>query len=119
MDFTKFDRKPAHVNTIFIYKFLCMKSITIHLLISVLILSLHAGAQLNKDNLYVPIEEKSQRAKQGFSSEHKNMRIYYIKAKPSLRKEFSNVGKYTNLETALKGSKITIQELSSGGAVNT
>lgn len=83
-----------------------------------LFIAWNAPAQLSKDNLVVPFSE-SQAAKQGFSQGHKKIKLYYIKAKPSLHKEFANMGKYTTLETAIKQSKITIQEVGDGGSVNT
>lgn len=87
-------------------------------LILLLLMVWSASAQLSKDNLNVPVSE-SQAVKEGYSQGHKKMKIYYIKAKPSLEKEFKNMGNYTNLETAISQSKIKIQEVSGGGTVNT
>jgi hypothetical protein len=81
--------------------------------------ALQCRAQLNKDNLYVPFSDSSQVVKPGHSTQYKKMKVYFIKAKPSLYTEFKNMGKYTTLETALSQSKITVQELNAGGAVNT
>lgn len=75
-------------------------------------------SQLNKDNLYSPVNESTGAAKQGFAAGYKNMKIYFIKAKPSLAKEYKGVGNYTTLEKALNQSKISVKELSSGGSVN-
>jgi hypothetical protein len=76
-------------------------------------------AQLQKDNLHMPFQETTNVPKSGYSSQHKNIKIYYIKAKPSLYKEFANMGKYTTLEKALNESKIKVEEVSVGGSVNT
>jgi hypothetical protein len=81
-------------------------------------IAFHAPAQLNKANLYVPFNESSQTVKDGFSSEHKKIKLYYIKAKPSLSQQFKGMGKYTTLENAIKQSKIKVQELGTG-SVNT
>jgi len=96
-----------------------MKEIKMTLFIAAIMVTMNATAQLNKYNLYVPVDESSQKVKDGYSTEHKKIRLYYIKAKPSLYKEFRNMGKYTNLEAAIKQSKIKVEELSSGGTVNT
>jgi hypothetical protein len=96
-----------------------MKKINVILIVASLVIVFNASAQLNTYNLYVPVDGTSQKVKAGYSDEHKKIRLYYIKAKPSLYKEFKNMGNYTNLETALKQSKIKVDELSSGGTVNT
>lgn len=89
-------------------------------LLIVLALSLSGvHAQLQKDNLYMPFQETTNAPKTGYSSQHKNIKIYYIKAKPSLYKEFANMGKYVTLEKALNESKIKVEEVSAGGSVNT
>lgn len=78
-----------------------------------------AVAQFNKKNLNLPENDFSQAVKSGNASQYKNLRIYFIKAKPSLQKELIGLGQYTNLETALIQSKITVRELNAGGTVNT
>lgn len=77
------------------------------------------SAQLNKKNLHLPAADFSQAVKAGYASQYKKMRIYFIKAKPSLQQELKGIGQYTNLESALLQSKITVQELNAGGTVNT
>jgi hypothetical protein len=84
-----------------------------------LMIACQAPAQLKTDNLYTPISESGQTVKAGYSTQYKKVKLYYIKAKPSLYKEFANQGRYTNLENALKQSKIKVQEVGSGGTVNT
>ncbi|MBL7740588.1 MAG: hypothetical protein JNK14_15320 [Chitinophagaceae bacterium] len=96
-----------------------MKKIRTGLSLILLMIAFHAPAQLQRDNLYTPFQESSQTVKPGFSAQHKKIKLYYIKAKPSLYKEFTGIGKYTTLETALQQSKIRVQEVSSGGTVNT
>ncbi|MBL7745290.1 MAG: hypothetical protein JNN00_17580 [Chitinophagaceae bacterium] len=96
-----------------------MKKIRSILSLILLMTTLTAPAQLQRENLYVPFNETSQTVKAGFASQFKKIKLYYIKAKPSLYKEFTGIGKYTTLETALNQSKISVQELSSGGTVNT
>jgi hypothetical protein len=96
-----------------------MKKITLLLSLLVMLISIQSTAQLNRDNLYVPFNEGSQLVKSGYSSLHKKMKLYFIKAKPSLYNEFKNTGNYMTLEDAIKQSKINVQETSSGGTVNT
>lgn len=88
-------------------------------IITALLISLSVRAQLNTGNFYMPMADAVHAAKAGFVTEHKKIRLYYIKAKPSLYKEFAGLGKYTTLEDALKNSKILVQEISAGGSVNT
>jgi len=95
-----------------------MKKIIAAQLILLLVFTGSAKAQLQKDNLNIPFNESSQTAKSGFFSQHKKVRLYYIKAKPSLYKEFMNMGKYTTLENAIKQSKIRVREMGSE-SVNT
>jgi hypothetical protein len=96
-----------------------MKIITSPLVIILLMITSNAPAQLQRVNLFIPFNESSQVVKNGFSSQHKKVKIYYIKARPSLYKEFKDMGKYITLENALAQSKIKVQEVSSGGSVNT
>ena len=96
-----------------------MKKIILLLSLLVVLASIRSTAQLHRDNLYVPFSEGSAIVKSGYSSLHKKMKLYFIKAKPSLYTEFKNMGTYTTLEDALKQSKINVQEMSSGGTVNT
>ncbi|MBL7700848.1 MAG: hypothetical protein JNM14_01240 [Ferruginibacter sp.] len=86
--------------------------------VSLLLLSISLQAQLRADNFYMPVANATQPAKAGFVTEHKKIKLYYIKARPSLYKEFEGMGKYTTLEDALKRSKILVQEISAGGEVN-
>ena len=84
-----------------------------------LIAAFNVQAQLKKNNLFMPYNESSMAFKAGYTNQHKKIKLYYIKAKPSLYKEFVGMGKYTTLETAINQSKIKVQEMPSGGTVNT
>lgn len=92
---------------------------TIISLLPLLLLMHTLPAQLNRDNLNSPINETNQTVRAGYSTEYKNVRLYYIKAKPSLYAEFRGMGKYTTLETAIREAKIKVQEVDNGGTVNT
>jgi len=96
-----------------------MKKIILLLSLLVMLTSIQSIAQLSRVNLNAPFNEGSSIVRSGYSSLHKKMKLYFIKAKPSLYSEFKNMGTYTTLEDALKQSKINVQELSSGGTVNT
>jgi len=97
-----------------------MKNIkTLLSILIMMMIALNTHAQLAKANLYMPVNSVSNTAKAGYVATHKNVRLYYIKAKPSLYAEFKGMGKYTTLEDAIKQSKIRIQEVSNGGTVNT
>jgi hypothetical protein len=89
------------------------------LTLAAMVIAFSLQAQLKKDNLYMPIADANNAARSGFVTEHKKIKLYYIKAKPSLYKEFEGMGKYTTLQEALKTSKILVQEISAGGEVNT
>lgn len=93
------------------------KSIQILFIILMSCLS-RVNAQLEKGNLYLLVSEGAVVPGHNVSS-HEKMKIYYIKAKPSLYKVFKGIGNYTTLEDAIKQSKIRITELSTGGTVNT
>lgn len=93
-----------------------IRTIAIPLLVMI---ALHSRGQLHKDNLAVPFEESTQSIKTGYSTQHKKVKLFFIKAKPSLYREFVSMGKYTPLETAINQSKIKIQEVSNSGTVNT
>lgn len=81
--------------------------------------AVQAKAQLNRDNLNTPVNENAAVAKAGYSSAYKKMKVYFIKAKPSLAKEYKGVKNLVTLEKAISQSKISVSELSSGGSVNT
>lgn len=87
--------------------------------LAVMLIAIGLQAQLKEENLYMPFADAGHAAKNGFVTEHKKIKLYYIKAKPSLYNEFTGMGKYTTLEDALKTSKILVQEISAGGTVNT
>jgi len=96
-----------------------MKTTMNYCLVLSLLIATGASAQLNKDNLNVPFQDNSTAVKSGYASQHKKMKLYYIKARPSLSAAMKGVGKYTTLETALTESKINVQEVTAGGTVNT
>ncbi len=95
-----------------------MKKLLFSLTILLAAASLQTKAQLMQDNLFLPVSATMQ-SKQGFTNEFKNIKLYYIKAKPSLKQAFAGMGKYTTLEKAIQQSKIIVSESSSGGTVNT
>lgn len=95
-----------------------MKKLSTLIIIAATLFSADLQAQLKKDNLYMPVADATHAAKNDFVTEHKKIKLYYIKAKPSLYKEFAGMGKYTTLEQALKKSKILVQEVDAGGTVN-
>jgi len=96
-----------------------MKKISALITAAAMLTSASMLSQLKKDNLYMPVADATHAAKSDFIAEYKKIKLYYIKAKPSLYKEFAGMGKYTTLEDALKTSKILVQEISDGGTVNT
>src|SRR5206468_1400699 len=77
-----------------------------------------ASAQLDKDNLSMPFSDAYKTAREGYVSKYKKIKLYYIKAKPSLSSVFKGMGKYTTLENAIQHKKISVQEMPSGGSVN-
>ena len=87
--------------------------------IAAILVSLNLQAQLKLSNFYMPMTDSMHSAQTGFVTDYKKIKLYYIKARPSLYKEFEGMGKYTTLEDALKTSKILVQEVSAGGSVNT
>ena len=96
-----------------------MKKNTVLLLAFTTLFVWQADAQLQKDNLNTPFTGVAQSAKTDYTSTHKKMKLYYIKAKPSLQAAFKDIGNYTPLEKALGATKIKIREVSAGGSVNT
>lgn len=96
-----------------------MKMNSTMIILSIMLMALHGKAQFNKNNFYMPMADSLQAAKAGFVTEHKKIKLYYIKARPSLYKDLAGIGKYTTLEEALKRSEILVQEVSAGGTVNT
>lgn len=95
-----------------------MKKSIVFFSIIAIALTFQSNAQLKSDNLYMPFSGNTTVAKNDYVSAHKKIKLYYIKAKPSLYKAFNGMGKYTNLEDAIKKSMIKIQEVSTGGTVN-
>ncbi len=96
-----------------------MKKNTGFFLLIFLLAAFCTQAQLESRNLYMPYNDSTLVSKAGYTSQYEKIKLYYIKAKPSLYKEFAGMGNYTNLETAIKLSKIKVQEVSSSGTVNT
>ncbi|MCX6316184.1 MAG: hypothetical protein NTW29_02760 [Bacteroidetes bacterium] len=95
-----------------------MKNISF-LIVVLLCWALPSVAQLKADNLNTPFADSSRTPRAGYASAYKNMKIYFIKARPSLYKEFANMGNYTSFEKALNTASIKVEEVSSGGSVNT
>lgn len=95
------------------------KSIALFCIVIMMMIAFPAQAQLAKDNLHLPVSSSSQTVKDGYGASHKKIKLYYIKAKPSLYREFKDMGQYTTLEDGIKQSKIKVQEVSPGGTVNT
>ena len=96
-----------------------MKTIKKFLALLLVMIAFDASAQLNKDNLALPFSDLSKIAEAGYVDKYKKIKLYYIKAKPSLIDMFRGMGKYTTLEDAIKNKKITVKETPSGGTVNT
>lgn len=96
-----------------------MKKIVTLLCTAGLLLPLTPLAQLKKENLYMPVAAAGQQAQSGYVAEHKNVKLYFIKAKPSLYREFAGMGKYSTLEESFKKAGIQVQEINAGGQVNT
>jgi len=80
--------------------------------------AIETKAQLQKDNLNTPFSSTTSLEKNEYVSSYKKIKLYYIKAKPSLAKAFKGFGNYTTLEKAILTSKIKVEEVSSGGSVN-
>jgi hypothetical protein len=93
-----------------------IKSITALLF---MLVALASRAQLEKKNLDLPISDSTRQAYKNAVTNYKKVRLYYIKAKASLKKAYEGMGKYTTLENAFKEAKISVKEISSGGSVNT
>lgn len=96
-----------------------MKKIITLISAALLLQSANLQAQLKKENLFMPVADASHAAANNFFAAYKNVKLYFIKAKPSLYKEFAGMGRYTTLEEAFKKSKIQVQEMDAGGTVNT
>lgn len=96
-----------------------MKKIIFLISICLTLVAMNSSAQLYRENLFDPFTENTNTVKNGYSVQYKKMKLYFIKAKPSLSKEFKDMGKYTTLEDAIKQSKVMVKEISSSGTVNT
>ena len=96
-----------------------MKKIIFLTCFCVMLVTLTSTAQLHRANLYDPFNETTHAVKSGYSAQYKKMKLYFIKAKPSLAKEFKDMGKYKTLEEAISQSRITVKEISASGTVNT
>ncbi|MES2774400.1 MAG: DUF6569 family protein [Bacteroidota bacterium] len=94
-----------------------MKKIMLYSTLAFLFIN-NASAQLQKDNLYTPFAGTIPMAKTDYVNSYKKIKLYYIKAKPSLYQAFKGMGNYVTLEKALASGKIKVTEVSSGGAVN-
>ncbi len=84
------------------------------ILIGFTLLSTYAFSQYNDENL--KIVNDSENIEQ-FS--FKKIRIYPIQANDVFQNTFKDLGKYTNLENAIKENKVIISEVSDSGSVNT
>lgn len=81
-------------------------------------MSFDLQAQLNETNLSF-FSKVSQAGAGEYMKSYKKIKLYYIRAKPSLTQQSKTIGNYKTLEQALKQSKIKVEEMSSGGSVNT
>ena len=88
------------------------------LVILVAMITCTASAQLYRDNLSMPFAQASYKPIDGYVTSFKKIKLYYIKAKPSLINMFKGIGNYTTLEKAIQQNKINVREISSGGSVN-
>jgi len=104
-----------------------MKRIKNLLVILLAMIAFNASAQLNAVNLSMPFGDISKaeaaspapaKARDGYVASYKKIKLYYIKAKPSLISMFKGSGNYTTLEKAIKENKINVTEISAGGSVN-
>jgi len=102
-----------------------MKTITVYVTILLAMITFNSSAQFNGDNLSMPFSAaykpgiNKAEARDGYVTSYKKIKLYYIKAKPSLITMYKGMGKYTTLENALQQNKINVTEISSGGSVNT
>lgn len=92
---------------------------TITVIMGIMFITQATQAQLENKNLATPFADSSSVARKDFTVSYKKIKLYYIKAKPSLVNAYKNMGHYTNLETAFKQSKIKVQEMPNGATVNT
>lgn len=89
-----------------------------HLLMSFLLISHVATfAQMNLDNLDIGFDDR-QIADKSYVYSQEKLKLYVIKAKPTLAKAVNDNTNYIPLEDAIKNNYIRITEVSSGGEVN-
>jgi hypothetical protein len=94
-----------------------MKKIILGTATSIL-LSYASHAQLAAKNLETPFLTSTSQAKAGLTDQFKNLKLYYIVAKPSLAKEIGEIGNYINLERAMQLGIVEVTEVNNGGTVN-
>ena len=87
----------------------------VHLLISVLLfLKISGFAQYNSENLKLTTNDYSVKR-----YTYENLRIYPIRANEVFREVHKDIGKFNNLENAIKDDELEVTELSESGTVNT
>lgn len=78
----------------------------------------YSNAQLNQQNLTYGYSTQQKVFQKDYTVQYQKIKIYLIKAKPSLKQAVAGVGNYTNLETAMKAKMIVVKEINVDGQVN-
>jgi hypothetical protein len=76
------------------------------IIIPLLLFSIGAKAQFHKYNLQVPFDTLTKSEMPGFAVAHKNVKLYYIKSKPSLKAEFEGNNNFLPFDKALAQGKV-------------